>query len=187
MRVLLRLVLVISLCAAAGPAAAPVRLDLRQGSLSYVVVHKLHEVKGTTHELEGKAVLLPDGSAKVQVRAKVATFDSGNSNRDEHMREATHAVEHQYASVKGTLEGVTLPLSGAVEKKLSAFVELNGEKQAVEVPLKLAPAEDGVRVTFSFPISLDAFHVERPELFFVKVEDKAVIEGALGFGASARR
>jgi|ERR1700686_1639473 polyisoprenoid-binding protein YceI len=184
MRVHFRLVLVISLCAAAGRAAAPVPLDLRQGSLSYVVVHKLHEVKGTTHELEGKAVLLPDGSAKVQVRAKLASFDSGNSNRDEHMREATHAVEHQYADVRGTIEGVSLPLPGAGEKALHAVVELNGEKQAVEIPIQLAPAEGGVRARFAFPISLEAFHVERPELLFVKVEDKVVIEGDLIFGTS---
>jgi polyisoprenoid-binding protein YceI len=184
MHVRLRLALIVALCAVAARADAPAPLDLRKGALSYVVVHKLHQVKGTTHELEGKALLLPDGKVKVQVRAKVASFDSGNSNRDEHMREATHAVEHQYASVKGTLEDVTLPLSGAVEKKLSAFVELNGERQAVLVPVKLAPAEGGVRVTFSFPVSLEAFHVERPDLFFVKVDDKVLIEGDLVFGAS---
>jgi polyisoprenoid-binding protein YceI len=184
MRSSVRLVLVISLCGGAVRAAPPVPLDLRQGSLSYVVVHKLHEVKGTTHELEGKAVLLPDGSAKVQVRAKLASFDSGNSNRDEHMREATHAIEHQYADVRGTIEGVSLPLAGAGEKALHAVVELNGEKQAVEIPIQLAPAEGGVRARFAFPISLDAFHVERPELLFVKVEDKVVIEGDLFFGTS---
>jgi polyisoprenoid-binding protein YceI len=179
-----RLALVIALCAVAVRAEAPAPLDLRQGSLSYVVVHKLHQVRGTTRELEGKAVLLPDGSAKVQVRAKVASFDSGNSNRDEHMREVTHAVEHQYTSVKGTLKGVPLPLSGTVEKKLHAIVELNGEKQAVEIPIKLAPAEGAVRATFSFPISLDAFHVERPDLLFIKVDDRVVIEGDVIFGTS---
>jgi hypothetical protein len=41
-----------------------------------------------------------------------------------------------------------------------------------------------VRATFSFPISLEAFHVERPELFFVKVEDKVVIEGDVTFGTA---
>jgi polyisoprenoid-binding protein YceI len=184
MPVPLRLALVIALCAVAVRADAPVPLDLRKGSLSYLVVHKLHEVKGTTHELEGKAVLLPDGSAKVQVRAKVASFDSGNSNRDEHVREATHAVEHQYAGVRGTIEGLSLPLPGPAEKKLHAVVELNGEKQTVEIPVKLTPAEGGVRATFSFPISLEAFHVERPELFFVKVEDKVVIEGDVTFGTA---
>jgi hypothetical protein len=38
-----------------------------------------------------------------------------------------------------------------------------------------------VRARFSFPISLEAFQVERPELLFVKVEDQAQIEGDLVF------
>src|SRR5690242_21521229 len=87
-------------------------LDLRDGTLTYTVVHKLHEVHGTTHQIEGRALAQPDGTVKVQVRAKVASFDSGNSNRDEHMREATHEATHPYAEVKGTLSGVTLPLRG---------------------------------------------------------------------------
>jgi len=62
-------------------------------------------------------------------------------------------------------------------------VELNGEKRRVEVPAKLAPAGQGVRVTFSFPISLDAFKVERPELLLIKVDDRATISGDLRFEA----
>ena len=37
-----------------------------------------------------------------------------------------------------------------------------------------------------YPISLDAFKVERPELLFVKVEDKAQIEGDLVFTEAAK-
>ena len=43
-----------------------------------------------------------------------------------------------------------------------------------------------MRAKFSFPISLDAFKVERPELLFVKVEDKAQIEGDLVFTEAAK-
>jgi hypothetical protein len=120
----------------------------------------------------------------VQVRAKVATFDSGNSNRDVHMREATHEAEHPYASVKGTLEGISLPLPGPKDATLHAIVELNGQKQAVEVPVRLEPAGAGVRATFSFPVSLDAFKVERPELLLVKVDDQLLIGGELVFEAA---
>jgi hypothetical protein len=52
------------------------------------------------------------------------------------------------------------------------------------VPVKLEPANGGIRVTFSFPISLDGFKVERPELLLIKVDDKAMIAGDLQFGAS---
>jgi len=158
--------------------------ELRQGTLTYTVVHKLHEVHGTSRQLEGRALAQPDGNVRVQVRAKVASFDSGNSNRDAHMREATHDAAHPYAEVKGTMSGVRLPLNGPQDTTLHATVELNGEKQVRDVPVKLEPANGGVRVTFSFPISLDGFKVERTELLLIKVDDKAMIAGDLQFGAS---
>src|SRR5213596_468064 len=97
--------------------------DLREGTLTYTVVHKLHQVQGTTRELQGRAVV-QGGTLKVQVRAKVASFDSGNSNRDEHMREATHEPSHPFPEVKGTLSGVNLPLRQMQEATLHATVEL---------------------------------------------------------------
>jgi hypothetical protein len=158
-------------------------LDLRQGTLTYVVVHKLHEVRGTTNQVEGRALALPDGTVKVQVRAKVASFDSGNSNRDVHMREVTHEATHPYTEVRGTISGVTLPLDGPREALLRATVELNGERQTQDVPVKLEPDQAGVRATFSFPISLEGFKVERPQLLLIKVDDRAMISGDLRFGA----
>jgi hypothetical protein len=38
-----------------------------------------------------------------------------------------------------------------------------------------------VRTTFSFPISLDGFKVERPQLLLIKVDDRATISGDLRF------
>src|SRR5438105_2851771 len=73
---------------------------LESGTLTYRVVHKLHQVVGTSRQLEGRAVIQDDGTGRVQVRARVASFDSGNANRDAHMREATHEPVHPFASVK---------------------------------------------------------------------------------------
>jgi len=172
--------LALLLCA---PSAGQL-LDLRDGTLTYTVVHKLHEVHGTTHQIEGRAMAQPDGTVKVQVRAKVASFDSGNSNRDEHMREATHEATHPYAEVKGTLAGVTLPLRGPAQAVLHAVIELNGEKENEDVPVQLEPSEGGVRARFTFPISLDGLKIERPQLLLVKVDDRATISGDLRFGAA---
>jgi polyisoprenoid-binding protein YceI len=174
--------LIALLLVAAGPAGK--FLDLREGTLRYTVVHKLHEVRGASRRIEGRALAQPDGTVRVQVRAKVASFDSGNASRDEHLREATHEARHPYASVKGTLTHLVLPLAAPAASTLHAIVELNGGKQAVDVPVKLKPEGGGVRATFSFPISLGAFKVERPQLLFVKVDDRVVIEGDLLFRAA---
>ena len=158
------------------------RKTLEQGTLAYKVVHKLHEVTGTTRKLEGLARLQSGGPMLVQVRAPVGSFDSGNSNRDAHMREATHEPLHPFAEVKGTLPPLTLPLSGPQDVTLEARVELNGIQQKQTIPVHLEPSgQRGVRARFSFPISLDSFHVERPELLLIKIDDKATISGDLLF------
>jgi len=177
----------ILLFAASGALADAGRsFDLKSGTVTYTAVHPAHAVKGTTKKLEGRAVLLADGSAKVQVRAPIASFDSGNSNRDAHMREATHELVHPNVTVKGKLEGLTLPLSGPVEKTLQGVVEMNGQKLLVPIPATLSPEGQGIRVRFSFPISLDALKIERPQLLLIKVSDKVQLEGDLLFEESPK-
>ena len=168
--------------AARADDARPMLLALEQGTLAYTVKHKLHEVTGTTRKLEGLARLQPGSRTLVQVRARVGSFDSGNSNRDAHTREATHEPLHPFAEVKGTLPPLTLPLSGPRDLTLEARVELNGIQQKQAIPVHLEPSgQRGVRARFSFPISLDAFHVDRPELLLIKIEDRAVIAGDVLF------
>ena len=172
----------LSAAAARAENARPTLLALEQGTLTYTVVHKFHEVTGTSRKLEGLARIQPAGPTQVQVRAPVASFDSGNSNRDAHMREATHQPLHPFVEVKGTLPPITLPLSGPQDVTLEARVELNGIQQKQAIPVRLEPSgERGVRAKFSFPISLDAFQVERPELLLIKIDDRATISGDLRF------
>jgi len=172
----------VALAAAAIAAEQPAQsFSLREGTLTYRVIHRLHQVEGRTRSVEGRALVQADGSARVQVRAKVASFDSGNANRDAHMREATHEPVHSYASVKGTLAGLHLPITAPIDLAMSATVELNGEKQQATIPVSFRQEGPAIRATFSFPISLDSFKVERPELLFIKVDDRVQIAGDLSF------
>jgi len=170
----------------AAAAAPPHAFDLKEGTLSYTVVHKLHEVKGTTHALEGRALVQPSGALRVQVRAKIASFDSGNSNRDEHVREVTHEPLHPYVQIKGSAAGLPLAVSAPVDVTLDGTIELNGVQKEQPIAVHLEPQPGGVRARFSFSISLDAFKVERPELLFVQVDDKAVIAGELVFAEAGK-
>jgi polyisoprenoid-binding protein YceI len=160
---------------------APVLLSLARGTLTYTVVHKLHEVKGTSHTMQGAAKVQPGAPTVVQVRVPIATFDSGNSNRDEHMREATHEPAHPNVELKGTLPPVSLPLAGEQQVTLDATVEMNGIVQRHSIPVTLTPQASGVEARFSFPVSLDGYRIERPELLLIKVEDKCVVDGDLVF------
>ena len=76
----------VALLLTAAPAARNFTLDAPASSIRYHVVHKLHRVDGSSSSLEGKAVLQPDGRVLAMVRAPVATFDSGDGNREKLIR-----------------------------------------------------------------------------------------------------
>jgi polyisoprenoid-binding protein YceI len=84
-------------CAALAQETPASVYAVKDGAITYIVVHKLHQVRGTSRKLEGLAKIQAAGPTLVQVRAPLASFDSGNSNRDAHMREVTHESIHSYA------------------------------------------------------------------------------------------
>ncbi|HYO71793.1 MAG TPA: YceI family protein [Archangium sp.] len=148
-------------------------------SLTYRLKHKLHVVEGKARPTEGKARLMPDGTLQVAVRANVADFDSGNSNRDAHMKEATEEPKYPTIEFKGTASGVKVPTTYPSEQTvaLKGQITFHGVKQPVEVPMMVVftSAKD-VTATGNFQISLDAFKVERPSLLMVKVDDALDLE-----------
>ncbi len=145
-----------------------------QSRLVYQVVHKLHRIEGVSKGVEGKARVLPDGTAQVQVQTKVAEFDSGNENRDAHVKEAVEAAKFPLVQFKGVASGVQLPEKGQkVSVTLKGQLTFHGVTQPIEVPITLERTEDQrFTADSSFSISLTAFKVERPELLLVKVDDK---------------
>ncbi|MFL5358987.1 YceI family protein [Archangium sp.] len=148
-------------------------------TLTYRLKHKLHVVEGTAHPAEGKARLLPDGTLQVAVRANVADFDSGNSNRDAHMKEATEAAKFPTVELKGLATGVKVPTTFPSEQTvvLKGQLTFHGVKQAMELPLKVTftSAKD-VSAVGTFQVSLEAFKVERPSLLMVPVDDALDLE-----------
>ncbi|HEY2028868.1 MAG TPA: YceI family protein [Myxococcales bacterium] len=150
-------------------------VDPARSTLRYAVTHKLHQVDATSKEIEGKAVVRGD-SVLTEVRAQVASFHSGDGNRDEHMDEVMSIGTYPYVVVKGVarLRDGQLP---AGPLQMTAQVDLHGVKKTYEVPVSVAPQSDGsLRVTAKIDVSLDAHHVERPSLLFVKIDDDCRID-----------
>jgi polyisoprenoid-binding protein YceI len=184
-RLALTAVMLVGGAARAAPGA-PVDLAVAAGStLSYRLVHKLHEVTGTSKAVEGKARLLPDGTVQVMIRARVDAFDSGNGNRDAHMLEVTEAARFPYVTLKavGTCPP---PAAYPATVKLTVRGELafHGVSRPVEVPVEVAFASAGrASAEATLPISLEAHGVERPSLLFVKVDDAVVVKARLELAA----
>jgi polyisoprenoid-binding protein YceI len=159
------------------PANGAYTVAPKTSTVTYTIVHKFHSVEGKSSDIEGKAVVKDDGTIQAMVRVPVASFRSGDGNRDEHMLEAVEGAKFPYVTFKGiaslgpdrALPSTALPMQGEVE--------FHGVTHPVSVPLALEVQPDGsVRGHGSFDVSLDAYGVERPSLLFIKIDDKCHID-----------
>jgi polyisoprenoid-binding protein YceI len=154
------------------PASTVVRFHLR---------HKLHEVDGRSSSIEGKAVVEPDGKVMAMVRIPISTFDSGDANRDAHMRETLEVGKHPFVVFKGLTSLVVPAAHGRpIPLRLEGELDFHGVKRPVDVPATVEFGSDGsATVRGKMRVSLEAFRVERPSLLFVKVDDDCAIDFSL--------
>src|SRR5690349_9565992 len=121
------------LAAPASPAFGDelLSVDAQKSTLTYHLVHKLKKVNGVSRRVEGRARLLPDGRAQVMVRASADSFDSGNVNRDAHMKEAIESERFPLVELKALGEGLFLPARypATVEKSFKVQIEFHGVRK----------------------------------------------------------
>ena len=118
-------------------------VDPAESSLKYTVIHKLHKVEATTNQVEGRAVARGE-SVLTEVRAQVASFRSGDSNRDEHMDEVMNIGTDPMVVLKGIVPVVSGELpQGPV--RMNAQIELHGVKKAYQIPVTITsrPSRNG--------------------------------------------
>ena len=147
-------------------------------SLTYKMVHKLHEVEGVSKSVEGKAVVAEDGHVVVQARVKVESFDSNNGNRDAHMKEVTEASKFPYVEIKAASVPGAVPKGATqVNVPLKGKVTFHGIEQPFSTTVTVV-FKDATHATVSggFPVSLEAHKIERPSLLTVKVSDELKID-----------
>jgi polyisoprenoid-binding protein YceI len=151
------------------PAASVVRFHLN---------HKMHKVDGRSAAVEGKAVIEPDGKVLAMIRIPVATFDSGDANRDANMRETLDAGRFPFVVFKGVSSIMTpVAYGAAAPTTLRGELDFHGVKRPIDVPVSVEFEKDGTaRVRGNVAVSLDAYEVERPSLLFVKIDDDCTIQ-----------
>jgi len=167
--------------------AAPTTWDLGpESTIAAHVVHKLHSVDAVTRDVEGRARLSTDGRLVVVVRAKVTTFDSGNANRDAHMLEVLDAARFPWVMVRGEASDVRpVPSPEPVEVRLQGVLDFHGSERPLDVTARVRfVTPERAEVEAAFPVSLDAYDVERPSLFFIKIGDRITITAHLRFAAA---
>lgn len=169
---------------AAAAAAKDYSVETANSQITYHLVHKFHKVDGVSKSVEGKARILGGGKAQVMVRVPVATFDSGNSNRDSHMKETVAAAQYPVVEIKASSTEVELPTTfpSTLDRTFKCQLSFHGQTKQLDLPVKLLFESAGqVKVSGSLQVSLEEFKVERPSLLTVKVDDALKIDFNVAF------
>src|SRR5580698_10705157 len=99
---------------------------LQESTLTYHVSHPLHQTEGVSHAARGKGVC-HDGQCDFLIAAPVKSFDSGDSNRDLHMLQATHGAQFPLITVR-----TRLPEDASASAAIHADLEIQFAGQTVQ-------------------------------------------------------
>ncbi|HKP97218.1 MAG TPA: YceI family protein [Fibrobacteria bacterium] len=162
---------VLFLFLAAPAPAKPYEAIKGESSLTYVLVHPMHTVKGITRDFECKVELSDDTvSSRIRVAADVRKFDSGNSSRDSHALEAVDALKFPRVSFESRS---IKPEGGGY--LVAGDLTFHGVTRPVSFHVTPALGKDRVEITGTFEINLSDYGVERPSLMFMKSKDQLTL------------
>ncbi len=157
----------------ARPAVA-LAIDTGASSIVYDMRHPTHAWTGTSRAVSGRLFVGAGGVVTGgAVSAPVASFDSGNRNRDSNMIEVTGGATYRaitFQAVRVTpLAAPTADATATVEGVLT----FHGVRQAVRVPVRVEAAPGGgVRVRGAFAVTMTQFGIEAPRLLGIRTDDR---------------
>ena len=154
-----------------GGASAQIKslsLIKEESSVTYRLVHPLHNVEATSKEMQYRldVDIATKRIKRVAVQVDVTSFNSGNSNRDSHAMEVIDAITYpdvRFISTTITQTGDSLSVAG----KLT----FHGVTRDVGIAGVSKWTDEKLVVEGGFQISLEAFEVERPSLLMIPVKD----------------
>ena len=146
---------------------------LEKSTLTYHVVHPLHEVDGASHAARGKGVC-QNRQCQFLIAAPVKSFDSGDSNRDLHMLQVTRGAEFPLVSVRTTLPEAT---TQAATIRADLQIEFAGQTATYkQVEFNEKKKGNEVEITGTIPATLSDFKVPPPKLLTFPVKDEIPID-----------
>lgn len=151
-----------------------VEADKNESSIAYHLHHPMHEVDGVSKQVYCQ-VEVDDSSHRIRavlVTVDVTTFNSGNSDRDDHAMEVIDALD--YPDVK--IQSDSVSYLSDTNITVSGRLTFHGVSEAITLPVSISPMGDKTACDGDFDISLTKFKVERPSLLFIPVDDKLHIK-----------
>lgn len=169
------LLAVLCLCAFSPPLAKRKLIaDKAMSTVSYAAKHPLHEWGGVSHAVNAAATYNEETKQveSVAVSIKVASFDSGNSNRDSHAMEVLDGLKYPNVTF------VSSDIKPGADGTLTATGSLtfHGVTKPVTIQATRKDAGGKMTLTGEFPVSMTAYNIERPSFLGMKTEDMMTLK-----------
>ncbi len=146
---------------------------LTQSTLSYHMSHPVHQVDGTSHAARGKGVCSA-GTCEFLVAAPVKSFDSGDTNRDEHMLQVTRGAEFPVVSVR-----FRLPESSINSPTLDCDLDVQfagNTAHYTHVPFQQTVQGNTHHITGTVSATLTDFKIPPPTFLTVPIKNEIPVK-----------
>jgi hypothetical protein len=161
------------LLASPAVAQAPQTWVLTQSTLTYHMSHPMHQVDGVSHGARGKGVCSA-GGCDFLVAAPVKSFDSGDTNRDEHMLQVTRGADFPVVSVRFRMPQTELN-SPTVYCDLD--VQFAGNTaHYTHVPFQQTIQGNAHHITGVVPSTLTDFKIPPPSFLTVPIKNEIPVK-----------
>jgi hypothetical protein len=142
---------------------------LQQSSLTYHMSHPMHEVDGTSRAARGKGICHA-GECDFLIAAPVKSFDSGDTNRDLHMLEATRGAQFPMVQVR-----THFPQPEASASAVFADLDVQFAGQTAHyahVVFQRTQLGSTVRIVGTIPALCSDFKIDRPSFLTVPIKNE---------------
>jgi hypothetical protein len=160
-------------------AQADAQWVLQQSTLTYHMSHPMHEVNGVSHAAKGKGVCHA-GQCDFLIAAPVKSFDSGDSNRDLHMVEATKGAQFPMVIVR-----TQFPEAASTGSTIYADLEVQFAGQTAHyphVPFQRVTQGNQVQISGTVPATCSDFKIDRPSFLTVPIRNEIPVRVEMTWG-----
>lgn len=164
----MKLVLALLMAATWLPVQAQSQWVLVKSSLTWHIVHPVHEAQGTSHAARGKG-LCSKGECNFLIAVPLKTFHSGDTNRDLHMLETVRGAENPMVVVR-----TALPQSELTQPTVHADLTIQFAGQTAHysnVPFQRIQKGKDVEIKGTIPATCSDFKIPRPEFLMMPIHN----------------
>ncbi|HTV05121.1 MAG TPA: hypothetical protein VME86_07105 [Acidobacteriaceae bacterium] len=142
---------------------------LVQSTLTYHMTHPLHDVNGVSHDARGKGIC-GNGECNFLIAVPVKSFNSGDTNRDLHMIEATRGAQYPMVIVRAKFPEAAMK-SSPIYTDLQ--VQFAGQTASYShVPFQRTEQGKEVHIAGTVPSTCSDFKIVRPSFLTVPISNQ---------------